>query len=250
MSHRRKHRIKLKSLYVWHRYAGLCAALLAVILALTGIALNHTEDLKLDQRFVRSAWVLDWYGIRAPETATSFGTPTASVTLLGRQLYVGERPLPGEHDRLIGAVSTGDLLFVAVDDRLLLTEPRGDLLAELTGLDGVPPGLRRLGLESGNQPVIETGTGRYRPMADYVSWDRLPASAEIDWAEPETLAPSRRAWLEHDYRGRILPWERVLLDVHSGRFFGDYGVWAMDAAALILLFLAGSGVLIWMKRKR
>ena len=251
MSHRRKHRIKLKSLYVWHRYVGLAAALLVIVLALTGIVLNHTEELKLDERFVRSSWVLDWYGIRAPEASTTYATPIAPVTLLGRQLYVGERPVPGEYDRLTGAVAIQDMLIAAADDRLLLTGPEGELLAELTALDGVPAGLQRLGRDEKGRPVVAAATGYYRPDADFTRWERLPeAQHDIAWARPETLAPDRRLALERTFRGRILPWERVLLDLHSGRFFGTHGVWIMDGAALLMLFLAGSGVLIWLKRKR
>jgi len=251
MSHRRKHRIKLKSLYVWHRYVGLIAALLVIVLALTGIALNHTEELRLDERFVRSSWVLDWYGVHAPETSTTYATPAAAVTLLGRQLYVGDRPLPGEYERLIGAVATEEMLITAVDDRLLLTGPEGELLAELTTLDGVPAGMQRLGRDGQGRPVIAAAAGRYRPDADLGRWERLSESPhDIAWAQPERLTPERLRALERTFRGRILPWERVLLDLHSGRFFGTHGIWLMDGAALLMLFLAGSGVLIWLKRKR
>lgn len=252
MPHRRKHRIKLKSLYVWHRYMGLAAALLAAILALTGIVLNHTEELKLDERFVRSPWVLDWYGIRTPEASTSYATPVAPVTLLGRRLYVGDRPLPGDYERLVGAVAVRDMLIAAADGRLLLTGREAGLLAELTALDGLPAGLRRLGLDGGGRPVIAADGGHYRPDADFTRWERLPDESrqDIAWAQPDALAPQQRMALEQAFRAGILPWERVLLDVHSGRFFGPYGVWIMDGAALLVLFLAGSGVLIWLKRKR
>ena len=67
MSRRRRHRLKLKSLYVWHRWVGLVAALFVIVLAVTGLALNHTEELQLDARHVRTAWLLDWYGISLPD---------------------------------------------------------------------------------------------------------------------------------------------------------------------------------------
>ncbi|HUW26746.1 MAG TPA: PepSY domain-containing protein [Gallionella sp.] len=251
MPHHRKQPSKFKSLYVWHRYAGLLAALLVIVLALTGIALNHTEELQLDARFVRSSWVLDWYGIRAPETSTTYATPLAPVTLFGRQLYIGERPLTGDYDRLIGAEVIQNMLITAVDDRLLLTGAGGELLAELTILDGVPTGLRRLGRDPEGRLVVAASTGYYRPDTDFIRWKRLPKSQhDITWAQPETLTPKQRRALEHAFRNRVLPWERVLLDLHSGRIFGTFGVWVMDGAALLMLFLAASGVLGWLKRKR
>ena len=45
-----------------------------------------------------------------------------------------------------------------------------------------------------------------------------------------------------------LPLERVLLDLHSGRIFGEAGVWLVDAAALLFLLLAGSGLWLWGRR--
>ncbi len=36
----------LRSLYVWHRYLGLSAALFVILLSATGLALNHTELLQ------------------------------------------------------------------------------------------------------------------------------------------------------------------------------------------------------------
>ena len=46
-----------------------------------------------------------------------------------------------------------------------------------------------------------------------------------------------------EYRGRGLPLIRVLSDLHSGRIFGRYGTWLMDASAVILLLLVATGIL-------
>jgi uncharacterized iron-regulated membrane protein len=54
----------------------------------------------------------------------------------------------------------------------------------------------------------------------------------------------RSAW-----RGTGLSLERVLLDLHSGRILGEAGVWLVDAAALLFLLLAGSGVWLWGRRR-
>jgi uncharacterized iron-regulated membrane protein len=54
--------------------------------------------------------------------------------------------------------------------------------------------------------------------------------------------------LRSDYQSRILPLERVLLDLHSGRIAGGAGVILMDLAAIILIFLIATGGWIWIKR--
>jgi hypothetical protein len=47
------------------------AALFVLILAASGLALNHTETLGLDERYVHSQALLGWYGIEAPEPGGS-----------------------------------------------------------------------------------------------------------------------------------------------------------------------------------
>ncbi len=44
--------------------------------------------------------------------------------------------------------------------------------------------------------------------------------------------------------GGGLPLERVVLDLHSGRLFGWLGPYVMDAAALGLLIVAITGLLL------
>jgi len=56
--------------------------------------------------------------------------------------------------------------------------------------------------------------------------------------------------LQRHFRGEVLPVERVLLDLHSGRFFGRFGPWIFDTIAVLLILLALSGTWIWLKRKR
>ncbi len=47
----------------WHRHIGLVAAALVVVLALSGVALNHSDVLELDQRAVTTPLLLEWYDI-------------------------------------------------------------------------------------------------------------------------------------------------------------------------------------------
>lgn len=251
MSHRRKHRIKLKSLYVWHRYIGLTAALFVMLLASTGIALNHTQGLALDNRFVQNRWLLDWYGIQAPDTALSTATVHGRLSLLGTKLYFEARPIRGDLESFRGAVAMGELLIAAIDDDLLLLSTRGEYVERLSEGDGAPGRIAGLALDAQGQLIVRTQSGLYRADVQMLDWQPWMGTEEsVTWNTPQPISGAEIAGLQADYLGRILPWERVILDLHSGRLFGRFGPWLMDAAAVLMLFLAGSGVLIWWKRQR
>ena len=44
--------------------------------------------------------------------------------------------------------------------------------------------------------------------------------------------------------------DRVILDIHTGRFFGDVGRIAVDLAALALLLLSFTGVCLWLSASK
>ena len=248
---RHKHRrrlAKLKSLYVWHRYIGLVAALFVLVLSVTGIMLNHTERLQLDSRYVQSEALLDWYGIRSPESTISFRVDKHYVTLLGQRLYFNDHEIDGEYRGLTGAVALPGWIVVATDSSILLLTPEGELVEQLEGADGVPSGLRTLGMSPDNELVVDGSHAFYHPDARFVSWTHWEGQLrEVRWVMPAETPADLRARLERHYRGAVLPMERVMLDLHSGRILAMNGVWVMDAAAVLLILLSLSGCYMWLR---
>lgn len=51
-----------------------------------------------------------------------------------------------------------------------------------------------------------------------------------------------------DYSKEVLTIDQVILDIHTGRFFGSLGTYVMDAAAIAFLILAGTGIYMWCRR--
>lgn len=52
------------------------------------------------------------------------------------------------------------------------------------------------------------------------------------------------------FRPSSIPLDRVILDIHTGHFFGISGVVLMDVTAIALLLLVSSGIYNWAKRKK
>lgn len=248
---RRTHRFKLRSFYVWHRYMGISAALIALVVAVTGILLNHTEDFQFDSEYVKATWILDWYGITPPQELHSYPAGDRFITLMGDHLYLNRREIEGEFHSLVGAVLLNDMFVTAVSDSILLLTPRGEIIEQLRGQDGVPAGLGAIGVDADGTLVARGSHDIYSPDADFLKWQRWENdAAQIKWARRERLPDKLKTSLQQHFMGEVLPTERVLLDLHSGRIFGKLGPWIFDIAALLLILLSLSGTWIWLKRRR
>ncbi|MCO6411961.1 MAG: PepSY-associated TM helix domain-containing protein [Thiogranum sp.] len=249
--HHRHRRFKLRSLYVWHRYMGVSAAVFVLIIAVTGVLLNHTGDLDLDNRHVRSDWILDWYGIESPERLLSYLAGEYRITLMEDRLYLERSAIDGTWRELYGAARLGDIIVIGIDNVILLVTPAAEIIERLDGADGVPAGIRRIGRSENGVLVLQAGSSLYQADTDLVRWTPWQGDpATVDWSQTDPVAPQLRTALQRQYRNEILPLERLVLDLHSGRFFGKAGPWVFDIAALLLILLALSGTLIWLKRKR
>ncbi len=251
MTRRKPRRPPLRSLYVWHRWLGLTAAALTLMLALTGIALNHTEALRLDERYVRSAAVLALYGIEPPPVEAACRVDGRWVLRIGGRLYLGATEVARRAGPLHGALEWNGLYLVAAGEELLLVDPAGRLAERMGGEAGVPAGLRRIGRTPDGRIVAEGSHGPYVADAELLTWRRAAGSGTLRWVRcegspPPALADAARA----GYVATMLPWERVLLDLHSGRIVGRLGPWAMDAAAVLLVFLSLSGPWLWWRQRR
>jgi hypothetical protein len=230
---------------------GVSAAIFVLIVAVTGLLLNHTEDFQFDSEHISSDWVLDWYGIRAPDTMQTFLAGDRYVTLMGEHLYLNRREIEGNYSHLVGAVLAKEAFIVAMTHSILLLTPRGELIEQLQDKDGVPANIKQIGIDANSAVIVKAGHDYYQPDADFIDWKKADEDiSSISWATPSQLESRLKTALQNHYRGEVLPVERVILDLHSGRFFGWLGPWLFDAAAILLILLALSGSWIWLKRRR
>lgn len=241
---------RVRWFWTWHRRFGIAVALLVLILSLTGLTLNHTDSLRLDERFVTARWLLDWYGMEAPETATSHAADDRWVTLLGDRLYLDRQVLAGHFNQFAGAVAYGELLAVAADDEVMILTDDGQLVDKLGAESGVPAGFDAIGLRGDGSLVLQARDVLYSTAVDTLEWTRLGENGtDVRWSVPVSLPSAELEVLRSDFRSRMLSMERVLLDLHSGRIVGPWGIFLMDAAAILLLLLAVTGSWLWFKRR-
>ncbi len=231
----------------WHRRLGVAAALVVIMLVLTGIALNHSSDMALDEKPVESPLLLKRYGVELPEVMT-YPVGERYLTLVaGSRLYLNTREIAYCEGPLSAALAYGDGLVALCSDQLLLLTAKGDVVERLSTAYGLPEDISAMGL-AGEQLWLKTAEQSF--LADLHSLVFTPGAPPADtrWANAVATPPALQETLVRNFLGSDVHWERLLLDLHSGRLFGTFGVYLVDLSAIILLLLALSGAWVWLTK--
>lgn len=229
---------------------GIACAGVFLVVIFTGIALNHTGGLRLDQKVIRADWLYDWYGIEVEGEPVSFAVADDWVVAWDGRLAWNDRLL-GEASTLRGAVRIGDQQVLVLTDELWVLTIDGKVVERLNSASLPVGDPLRLGAQGGVFPVvIETTAGIFASDADLLKWSRVEAEVAVDWAEKGKASKRTLARMRRVLRGEDLTLYRIILDLHSGRFFGRAGVWVVDASALALAFLTISGTWYALRIKR
>ena len=245
----------------WHARVGAMAAIFFLLLAVSGLALNHTDVLNLAKYQVHANWLMRWYGLKPSVPTRGYLFKDGYFAASGERWVMDnhvllDQGLSETKQNLVGAITWGDMRAIASEDHLFLYLPDGKLVDSLSGAALPNAPIKRLGsINTGVMPqlVLETAQGSF-VSEDGLAWqilkvEKASVSAQPAWAKEQVLPRTLSASLTQAF-GPSLPLERIVLDLHSGRIFGRYGPLLMDMAALGLIILSLSGVWIYLRTVR
>lgn len=231
----------------WHRRLGVGIALVLVMLVVTGIILNHSSELQLDQKPVRQAVLLERYGVELPSLA-SYRVGERYLSLVGNnRLFLDEKEIAYCESPLHAAIQYQAGIVAVCSDQLLLLNTNGEIVERLSEAYGLPAGISSLGAFEG-QLWLRAADGEFLADLNSLLFTAGAAPEAVAWVEPNPPTAELAQQLTGRYLGNDVHWERLLLDLHTGRLFGRWGVYLVDAAALGLLLLSFSGVWVWLTK--
>ncbi|MGZ8983361.1 MAG: PepSY domain-containing protein [Methylotenera sp.] len=251
----------------WHARAGVLLATFFLFLAVSGLALNHTDALGLAKQHINTHWLMRWYGLK-PSVPTrgylfrdGYLASTEARWVMDGRILVNQS-LAEDNQTPVGAITWGAMRAVANADNLFLYLADGRMVDKLSSaaLPGSP--IKRLGTigsGSATQLVLQTAQGSFA-TTDGLTWqtlvfdqqgalDQQGASGQPVWSDEQALPSTLSASLNMAF-APSLPLERIILDLHSGRIFGRYGPLLMDISALGLIILSLSGIWIYLRTAR
>jgi len=231
-----------------HRSVGIVVFLFVIILSVTGILLNHTSDLKLDQRYLSTPWLLEHYEINQVKPDAVFLLDNKVFSQFGEQLFVDATPVTNLYRPLLGGVVIDEIYVLATDDALILLNPDGEFVERMSAEAGVPPMIQNIGLFHGD-PVLQTHDGMWRSDFLLDSWE-LVSLEGVGWSVPEPMPDSVEKELATYFHGYGVTFEQVVLDIHNGHIIKKFGVWILDVIGLLMTLLSLSGLWLWFRKRK
>ncbi|WP_163935385.1 PepSY-associated TM helix domain-containing protein [Paraferrimonas sp. SM1919] len=229
----------------WHKRLGIIIAVIISLVSLTGIGLNHTGSLNLGQSYVSSGWILDHYQVKPPTHVQKFDASQLELVVMDNQVWLKDVFIGHYPQQVLLAHSLGqDSIIVVTANSIEYYDARGQLFDSLeVGFSLEAPIIRAS--VNDNQLSFDDEYGHWQLVDGFIeaAQDKLQPGNVIE-LKGEAIAP----YVDR-YRSRFITHERLLQDIHSGRFFGPLGVWLVDLSALGLIFLAFSGLYLSRQKK-
>ena len=117
----------MKKITALHKYIGIAVCIILIHLAVTGIFLNHTQDLDLDKHYVTSSWILDQYGLKVPQPDLVYAIQNDNFSQYGVELFFNGSPVIQIEKNLLGVVWHNGQYILATESHLLLMNQEGTL---------------------------------------------------------------------------------------------------------------------------
>lgn len=238
----------LRTLYKLHRKIGLFVALFWVFLIVTGLLLNHTNMFQLSEYKISNKLIWSLYNLK-PNTITRGGKIQKKWLYEdGNHLYVNEEIIQtlDDNEHFILAIEQQGLNIVVSDKRLFLFDSAFEKIDDLA----FPSQASDIFMID-QRIVAETQEGVFLADADYAKWEMFTADEKrLERLEPFVLSDAEKKELSQYQKIEGITTEQLILDIHSGRLFGKYGVLLVDLIALISLVLIITGIMIVSRTKR
>jgi hypothetical protein len=256
MRKRKSYHYSLKSYVVkhlrqWHRQLGIATAFALIYLLITGVSINHTSTFKLDQIHITNDFLLSHYQIKPP---VDVRYNKQSGLLVTDYLVWKNNHLLIELPSTIKAIMPFEQqIIISTDHQLYLFTQTGEQVDMLDASAGVPEQIDTLCIKQ-NKLVLITHNGNYETDQNLFEWHKI-ADVNLSgkcavFSSSTELSNEQLAQSITNYRSHFLTLDRVIYDLHSGRFFGEIGVYVIDFFAFLIALLSFSGIYIWFRYSR
>lgn len=230
-----------------HRVLGVASAIFLVLISTSGLILNHADDFGMSHR-AAAPWLLRLYGDELPPVDSAFSAAGVLFATSSSTLFANGEELAKNSGLLIGAIATDDVYIIATGREFLITNSDLELLEryapDATAL------IERLG-KDGERVIVAMQNALYEldPRNMSLSEPLMLPMDKVFWAQSATPSAEQAEQIGTAALGQAINWERVLLDLHSGRILPTLGRYLADLTALCILYMCFTGLFVWVRKR-
>jgi len=212
--------------------------------------LNHTVDLDLSNRHTSAPWIQKSYGMNLDGEPEAYGLEgkAYAATWDGQIFY--QSSIIDDSAPLVGAVPLRDGTAVVTASTVHYYGLDGELIETISSTTLPATPISRAGRTPDLTLVLETPTGTFTSDENLIDFATSPEDQETNWSTIVTPTESDLKTWKTTFSGDGVPLDRVILDIHSGRFFGIIGKWIYDITVIGVLILSATGFVLFLKSRR
>lgn len=235
---------------VSHRWLGIVLLVPLTIACVTGLILNHTVDLDLSNRHVTESWIQSRYGMTLEGEPEAYGFNGNAYAARWDDHLFHSKNIVDDNSLLVGAVPLRDGTAVVTATSVHYFGFDGELIETLDSLTLPETPITRAGRTEDLTLVIETESGNFTSDANLLDFSEIPSGQSIAWSSSVTPTDANLKTWKTAFSGDGIPLDRVILDLHSGRFFGTIGKWVYDLTVIGVLILSATGLVLFFRAHR
>jgi hypothetical protein len=247
-------------LYRWHRRIGAAAALFVVWIVITGIMLNHGDELTLSQYSLHNSSLAHWYNLNDQLPSHVFvnenhwlGASNNLLVLDGEMLKpqlsspigIAQIAIAQMGTAQIAIAQNKQLIAIANQHEIILLDAEKKLIDRLNESSLPITPITKIG--NGCSGIAISNATQTFSTQDGIEWQ--PCAHTVTYSRTQSINTHQLKQLEILLIPEI-SLEKLIIDLHTGRFFGSYGAYAVDLVAVCLLLLALSGLWLFFRNSR
>ncbi|MDB2461177.1 PepSY domain-containing protein [Gammaproteobacteria bacterium] len=197
-----------------HRFLGITLVVFLLILSITGTLLQHAEDFGIRKKFISSTLVSNLYNIKPCEVA--------STKLENKWISLCDGNLYFQQNKIINNINSVNTVYKKNDNYIIQYNDSHEIM------------LNDLGV------IIDM------KHLDKLSTKKLKKIKLKSNGAPENL----RKKIENISISKTITYERVAVDIHTGRLIGIVGITLVDLVTMGLIILSFTGTYSWFRHKK
>ena len=223
----------------FHRWLGVFASLWLLLLATTGLLLQHSEQWGLNKKFISHSFILKAYGIGAQFKA--FEQNKHRLVQIDGQLIEDSIVTIKLSENINSAIYHQSHWIVTTNSQILWLDATGQIIQSMDELDGLPLPIDNIGISNNSLYILSN-----KKVYDINSLKISNQSHDsIKWVQALTNPQLKEESIQLT-SSNYLSYEQLLFDLHAGITAPSL---LNDMAAIALIILSLSGIYLFFRKK-